>query len=87
MTGFRVQDDLPFVETKLVYRGQEIQLSNVLVDTGSARSVFAADKVAEIGISLEPQDAIHRIAGVGGSEFVFTKTIDRGTTPGAQFPA
>ncbi len=76
MIGFRVQDGLPFVEAKLVYGNREIRLPNALIDTGSARSVFAADKVAEIGVALEPQDAIHRIAGVDGTEFVFTKTID-----------
>ena len=30
-----------------------------------------------MGLKLEPADVIHRIRGVGGAEFVFTKRVDR----------
>lgn len=51
-------------------------LDNVLVDTGSASTVFSADKVLEIGLQLERDDYVHRIRGVGGAEFGFTKRVD-----------
>lgn len=51
-------------------------IENVLVDTGSASTVFSADKVLEIGLKLEAADTVHRIRGVGGTEFVFTKRVD-----------
>ena len=73
---FVLQNGLPVIEARLTYKTQILALSHVLIDTGSAGSIFAADKAATIGISPDPQDAIYRIRGVGGSEFVFTRRID-----------
>ena len=30
-----------------------------------------------MGMQYEPDDMVHRIRGVGGTEFVFTKRVDR----------
>ena len=30
-----------------------------------------------IGLTYEPDDKVHRIRGVGGTEFVFAKRVDR----------
>ena len=73
----RLQDGLPFVTITLGYRGQQLLLDNVLLDTGSAGTIFSADKVASMGVQYEPEDMVHRIRGVGGTEFVFTKRMDR----------
>jgi predicted aspartyl protease len=54
-------------------------IENVLLDTGSASTLLSVDAVAEIGIGPEPTDPIHRIRGVGGTEFVFEKHIDEVT--------
>jgi predicted aspartyl protease len=72
----RLRDDLPYVEVVLTFREQQIRLGNVLVDTGSASIIVPADRVSEAGLYLEPDDAVHRIRGVGGSEFVFAKRVD-----------
>lgn len=32
--------------------------------------------MASIGVQYEPDDMVHRIRGVGGAEFVFTKQMD-----------
>lgn len=61
----------------MTYRGQQITFENVLLDTGSGGTIFSADKVLAIGLHLEPNDFIRRIRGVGGTEFVFTKPLDR----------
>jgi len=53
-----------------------IELKSVLVDTGSAGSVFSADRLQTIGLHMEPEDAIRRIRGVGGTDFVFVKKVD-----------
>jgi len=37
---------LPFITVTLAYRQAEIEVLRVLVDTGSARTMFAADVVA-----------------------------------------
>jgi len=73
----RIREGLPYVTISLTYRGQQITLENILLDTGSAGTVFSADMVLDIGLQLEPNDAIHRIRGVGGTEFVFTKRVDK----------
>ncbi len=72
-----VIDGLPFVEARVTQGGREVRLTNVLLDTGSAGSIVAADLVEEIGVTYAPDDAVHRIRGVGGVEFVFAKSIDR----------
>ena len=73
----RIQGGLPYVTVSLVYRGQKITLQRVLLDTGSVGTVFSADKLLTVDLRLEHDDIVHRIRGVGGSEFVFTKRVDR----------
>ncbi len=76
MTIITFHDSLPFVNATLTYRGQRITFSNVLIDTGSASTIFSTDKLLEIGLTYESQDQVFRIRGVGGSESVFTKKLD-----------
>ena len=68
---------LPFVTVTLTYSQAEIEVSHVLVDTGSARTMFAADKVAQAGLIPEPEDTLLTVRGVGGAEVVFTRMVDR----------
>lgn len=70
-------DGLPFVDALVEYNDSARILTNVLIDTGSAGSILAADLVAEIGVTYSPEDEVHRIRGVGGVEFVFAKAVDR----------
>lgn len=73
----RLHDGLPYVRLSLFYRNHQLELTNVLLDTGSAGTILAADRVLDIGLQYEANDPVHRIRGVGGAEFVFTKTVDR----------
>ena len=68
---------LPFVTATLTYRQKEVEVKHVLVDTGSARTAFAADVVAQIGLIPEPEDTLLTVRGVGGAEVVFTRVVDR----------
>lgn len=72
----RLEGGLPFVTATLRYEGRELSLEQVLLDTGSGGSVFAADDVSRLGLLAGPQDPIQRIRGVGGTEFVFAKQLD-----------
>jgi predicted aspartyl protease len=72
-----LRDGLPFIEASIEYQGKSLTIRDVLVDTGSAGSVFSADAVEKINLVYEPQDRVQRVQGVGGAEFVFTKRIDR----------
>ena len=73
----KLQDGLLYCAVSVRFRGQEITLEQVLIDTGSGGSVFSADKLLLIDLQLEPEDMIHRIRGVGGTEFVFTKRVSQ----------
>ncbi|MBD8028445.1 clan AA aspartic protease [Ureibacillus sp. Re31] len=69
-------EGLLLTDMELTYKGKSIHLQRVLVDTGSATTIICSDYAEEIGIVAEENDPIYRICGVGGSELVFSKTID-----------
>jgi hypothetical protein len=72
-----LRDGLPYTQVTLTHQDQTLTLANILIDTGSAGTLFPADLVAALGIMPAPQDSVYRIRGVGGSEFVFTRHIDK----------
>lgn len=76
MVKLQFKYGLPFCNIKLIYKGKEIILDNILLDTGSGGTVFKMDKVEEVGITIEENDVIESISGVGGSEFVYKKYVD-----------
>ncbi len=71
-----VDSGLPFVTVSLKHGDQQINLKNVLLDTGSEGTIFATDTILAIGLKMELDDMVRRIRGVGGAEFVFDKKID-----------
>ncbi len=73
----RLAGRLPYVTATLRFAGRQLTLDQVLLDTGSAGSVFAADAVDTVGIEPEGADVIRRITGVGGSEFVYSKRVEQ----------
>lgn len=77
MPELQIRHDLPFVSMNLLYNNRELRLENVLLDTGSASTIFSADPLLGIDLRHAPGDILNRIRGVGGTEFVFSKTIDR----------
>lgn len=76
ISSLRIENNLPFIELKVFYSGEELLLKNVLVDTGSAGTILKLDLVEQIGIKSEPDDIIGSVLGVGGSEFVYIKMVD-----------
>jgi Aspartyl protease len=75
--NIQVRDGLPYVTVTLLYGGRQLDLANVLLDTGSAGTFFAADQVLAIGLQYEADDPVQRIRGIGGADFVFVKRINR----------
>jgi hypothetical protein len=73
----RLRNGLPFISATLFHQGKRLVLKNVLLDTGSAGTIFSTDKVLGIGLTYEPEDIVYSIRGVGGSEFVFTKMVEK----------
>ncbi|ALP36547.1 hypothetical protein ASL14_10615 [Paenibacillus sp. IHB B 3084] len=68
--------ELPFVKVNVTFRGEELTLSKMLLDTGSASTLLNADIVREIGMVPEGNDDVDIIRGVGGVEYVYTKFLD-----------
>ena len=60
----------------LTFQGRKLTLQHVVVDSGSAASVFSTDQVAQVGIVPEHTHFLHRVRGVGGFEFVYSKRIE-----------
>lgn len=75
---------LPFCQVTLNYKGNSMLLDNVLLDTGSGGTVFKMDKVDALGVTIEEDDTIETISGVGGVEFVYKKDIDEINLGGLQ---
>ena len=71
-----LKDDLPFITITVAYRGAEIRIPHVLVDTGSASTILSADLMRQIGLTPQPDDTLYTIRGVGGTEVVFTRRVD-----------
>ncbi|HEX4953691.1 MAG TPA: retropepsin-like aspartic protease [Thermoanaerobaculia bacterium] len=71
----RLLGGLAYVAGEVVHGGRVLRVENLLVDTGSAGTVFSADLLLELGIAPEPSDRLLRVRGVGGTEFVFTKVL------------
>lgn len=71
-----IRYELPFVTVTIRYKGRNLELDNVLLDTGSAGTLFHVEGLMTVGLLMEPEDMIRRIRGVGGTEFVFSKRVD-----------
>ena len=76
MQRLSLKYDLPFTTVSMAYNGIPIEISDVLVDTGSASTILAADILVNVQIIPRAEDILHAIHGVGGSEVVFTRRID-----------
>ena len=56
---------LPFVSVTVMFRGQKLKLERVLLDTGSAGTIFKADVVGAIGVVPESKDGFDFIRAAG----------------------
>ncbi len=64
----QLKESLPYATVSLTYQSGQIALENVLIDTGSGGTVFAADYVPEPFASPHPFGCAK---GVGDVEGVF----------------
>ena len=73
----RIEHGLLFVQVSVVYRGHMLRLQNVLLDAGSAGTLFSVDRLVDIGLGYEPQDRVHRIRGVVGRSSFLLSALNR----------
>jgi hypothetical protein len=76
VTNIIVEHDLPFVSVILRANGKTLHLERVLVDTGSAATVFRTDDLLKIDVYVQETDRIRFMAGIGGEEAVIEKQIE-----------
>ena len=76
MISIFILGDLPFVKATVAYRSKKLTFNHVLLDTGSAGTVFHAEKLIEMGVYPELDDMVILIRGVGGVECVYLKRMD-----------
>jgi len=75
--NFKLKYGLPFTNIVLTHKGRSLSSDNFLIDTGSASTIISAEIAVELGLGPEPLDVIRRIRGIGGTEYVYEKHIDR----------
>lgn len=71
-----IDEGLLITDMEIQYRGKKLHLTRVLIDTGSSSSIISSDIAESIGILPEANDSIYRVRGIGGSEIVYSKTLD-----------
>ena len=76
MKKLTIDEGLLLTDMEIQYRGKNLHLTRVLIDTGSSSSIISTDIAESIGIFPEANDPIYRICGIGGSEIVFSKMLD-----------
>lgn len=73
---FELKYGVPFISAVFKHGDKEILLKNVVIDTGSGGTILPTETAFELGLEAELNDTLHRIRGVGGTEFVYEKVID-----------
>ncbi len=72
-----LRDNLLFITVAVVIQDRQIEIPDVVLDTGSANTLLSADSLAAINLAPNPDDVLYTVRGVGGAEVVFARQIDQ----------
>jgi len=72
-----LHDGLLFVPITVAHAGETLVIPKVVLDTGSASTLFSTDYLARIGVTPQPHDVLYTVRGVGGTEVVFLRRLER----------
>jgi predicted aspartyl protease len=75
--NIKMRDGLAFINVTLIYQQKVLEIEDVLLDTGSASTIFSYTVLEAAGFELHPDDRLRQIQGVGGVEYVFARQIHR----------
>jgi hypothetical protein len=56
MPSITIAHRLPFITVQIQANNRTLVLNEVLLDTGSAASIFRTEALEKLGITLEPED-------------------------------
>ncbi|MCM3390085.1 aspartyl protease family protein [Ureibacillus chungkukjangi] len=76
MKKLSINEGLLLTDMEIQYKGRNLHLTRVLIDTGSSSSIISSEIAEMIGIFPEAEDPIYRVYGIGGSEIVYSKILD-----------
>lgn len=68
---------LPFIEIEFINGEKRVKLSKVLIDTGSGTTIIPTETAIELGLGQQPEDEINLVSGIGGTESVYEKYVDK----------
>ena len=71
-----IDEGLLLTDMEIRYKGNNLLLTRVLIDTGSSNSIISSEIAETIGIVPESNDPVYRVRGVGGTELVYSKLLD-----------
>lgn len=60
----------------ICYRGNALQLTDIIIDTGSSHTVFSPDALEAVGVTYENGDPVYEAYGIGGTVPFYTKVMD-----------
>ncbi|MEX1028660.1 MAG: retropepsin-like aspartic protease [Paenibacillaceae bacterium] len=58
------------------YRGNILQIDDMIIDTGSSHTLISPDILEEIGVVYENGDPVYEAYGIGGTVPFYTKVMD-----------
>ncbi|ASR46587.1 hypothetical protein B4V02_07810 [Paenibacillus kribbensis] len=75
----RINYDGQLIMTSLTvtFRGRDLRIDDVIIDTGSSHTIISPDILENIGVTYETGDSIYEAYGIGGSIPFYTKIMDR----------
>ncbi len=72
----QIDKGVPLVSVTIIHQGNRVDLERVVLDTGSATSIFKKELLSQHGIHQERDDNAAIVTGIGGTESVVIKTVD-----------
>ena len=76
MVRLIISHDLPFATATVGANGKTITIENMLVDTGSASTIFRTDDLEKLDIFWQMSDELKFMRGISGREAVIEKLMD-----------
>ena len=73
----QIDTSIPMISSvEVSVNSKAVVINDILVDTGSAGTIFSADILLDIGLKPKIEDALILMSGVGGAEYAFSKIVD-----------
>ncbi len=72
----RLERGLIYVSVTLIHQGKTLSLGRMIVDTGSAGTIFAVESIEPLDFEPPGESTLHEVFGIGGSELVYRMPLD-----------